>query len=89
VVIADGDNFKSVDDSLGHHRAMLWSRDLLKLAEPAPEMPTFAVASEGVQLTIERIREKFAAETFCFRGPNVTARPSFGVPGRSMPNPRV
>jgi two-component system, cell cycle response regulator len=97
VVMADLDNFKSVNDAFGHDagdavvkrfaeilRASTRSADICSRIGGEEFLIVLTHTDrKGAQLAIERIRKKLAAQHFHFRGQDVTVTASFGIAGHS------
>lgn len=93
VVVADLDNFKSVNDANGHDAGDTVLKKFAKIlkvnsrecdicgrigGEEFLLLVTHAEL-EGVRLAVERIRQQLAAQTFTFGGRNVVITASFGI----------
>jgi two-component system cell cycle response regulator len=95
VIMADLDNFKSVNDSYGHDAgdAVLKKfAEILKVSTRQCDISGRIGGEEfllvvtysdrkGVQLAIERIREQFEAHKFIFNGQALSVTASFGMAG--------
>jgi two-component system cell cycle response regulator len=97
VVMADLDNFKSVNDGFGHDagdavvkrfaeilRASTRSSDICaRIGGEEFLIVLTHTDRKGAQLAIDRIREKLAAQRFRFRSQYINVTASFGVAGHS------
>ncbi|PYU57040.1 MAG: hypothetical protein DMG55_21640 [Acidobacteria bacterium] len=96
-VMADMDNFKSVNDTYGHDAGdavLKGFAEILKSNTRSADIcgriggEEFLIVlthtnRDGATLAIERIREKFLAQRFRFRGQDVVVTASFGIAGHS------
>jgi len=96
-VMADMDNFKSVNDTYGHDAGdavLKGFAEILKTNTRSADIcgrvggEEFLIVlthtnRDGAKLAIERIREKFSAQRFRFRGRDVVVTASFGIAGHS------
>ena len=97
VVMADLDDFKSVNDIFGHAAGDTVLRrfgEILKASTRSGDIcariggEEFLIVlthagREGVQFAIERIRENLAAQRFRFRGDEAKVTASFGIAGHN------
>ena len=95
VVLADIDSFKSINDSYGHDagdavlqtfaevlRRNTRGSDICgRLGGDEFVLVITHVDEENIKLTVERLREQFAALSFPFVGKSVSTSASFGVAG--------
>lgn len=102
VVLCDIDSFKTTNDTFGHEagdavlrafaeslKTSIRTSDICgRLGGDEFLMVITHVNQEGIALTLNRLREKFASRSFRFSGQNVKVTASFGAVGFQSKAPR-
>ena len=101
VVMMDLDHFKNVNDKYGHNAGDTVLKGFAKILKANTRSSNISgriggeeflqvlthVSEHTIEIAVERLRQKFEEETFCFDGAAITCTASFGVAGFCGKNP--